>query len=32
MICWDANFVLSHMIKWYAANNLDLNLDKKNAI
>ena len=26
--CSVSNFVLSHMIKWFAANNLVLNLDK----
>jgi len=29
-LCLLSNLVLSHMIKWFAANNFVLNLDKKN--
>jgi len=28
--CWVWNFNLSHMIIYFAANNLDLNLNKEN--
>ena len=27
-ICWVSNLVLSHVIKWFAANKLVLNIDK----
>ena len=30
--CSVSNLVLSHMIKWFAANNLVLNLDKINVM